>query len=69
MRDHSWVANALACSQKRFKQLLYGTPAKIMLDKNQIGCDYWNRIKREKETARKLNELNFNYNLYYNYDY
>ena len=40
-----------------------------MLDENQIGRDYWDRIKREKETARKLNELNFNYNLYDNYDY
>jgi len=69
MRDHSWAANSLACSQKRFQQLLYGTPTSVMLDKNQVGNDYWALIRREKETARKLNDLNFNYNLYDNYDY
>ena len=67
MTNHSWAANALSCSQKRFKQLLYETPAKIVLDKNQIGTDYWDRVNREKETARKLNEINFTWNLYYDY--
>lgn len=64
MTDHSWATNALSCSQKRFQQLLYETPTRIMLDRNQAGCDYWAHVKREKETARKLNELSFNYNLY-----
>lgn len=67
MVDHSWATNALACSQKRFKQLLYETPTKIMLDKGVVGQEYWRRAQEEKETARKLNELSFNYNLYHGY--
>lgn len=69
MTDRSWVGNVLACSQKRFKQLLYETPASLMLDKGKNGQEYWDRLNREKETARKLNDLLFTYNLYENYDY
>lgn len=69
MIDHSWANNALSCSIKRFQILLYETRTSVMLDKGEIGRDYWNRIMREKETARKLNNISFNYNLHFNYDY
>ena len=69
MMDHSWASNALSCSIKRFQILLYETPARVMIDKGEIGRDYWDRVQREKETARKLNSISFNYNLYFNYDY
>jgi hypothetical protein len=38
-----------------------------MLDKGDVGQEYWRRVQEEKETARKLNELSFKYNLYHGY--
>lgn len=69
MIDHSWANNALSCSIKRFQILLYETRTNVMLDKGEIGRDYWDRVMREKETAHKLNSISFNYNLYFNYGY
>jgi hypothetical protein len=67
--DHSWVANALSCSQQRFKRLLYETKTSIVIDRGEKGKQFWALLDREKDTARKLNDLLFNYNLYENYDY
>lgn len=67
MKNHSWAANALACSQQRFQRLLYETSAAIMLDRGKTGKEYWDKIAREKETARKLNEITFYHGLYNDY--
>jgi trans-2-enoyl-CoA reductase len=69
MTDHSWVENSLACSQKRFRKLLFGTSTNIMLDKGQIGRDYWDLLNRERDTARNLSQLLFTYKMYETYDY
>ena len=64
MKDHSWANNALACSCKRFQLLLYCTPSAIMLDRGETGREFWEKIEREKETARQLGEMAFWHNLY-----
>jgi hypothetical protein len=69
MKNHSWASNALACSQKRFQRLLYLTPSAIMLDRGETGTEFWERIEREKQTARQLNEIAFSYDLYYSYEF
>lgn len=58
----------MKCSLKRFRILLYGTSAKVMLDRGKIGVDFWEALNREKETAKKLCALMFKYEMHENFD-
>lgn len=64
MKDHSWAHNAFLCSCQRFQYLLHGAPVKVMLDRGEIGKRFWDKIEREKMTARALNQMYFNETLY-----
>lgn len=64
MKDHSWAHNAFLCSCQRFQELLYGAPAKVMLNRGEIGKQFWEEIEREKATARALNQMYFINTLY-----